>query len=729
MKLLAHSAQPKKGLPEQSYIDHIHGVVKRVEQNISNMMHYSTIPDNDKINIIVLLSGLWHDLGKLDEENQAVLRGDKKMRHLLINHVDAGVAYLLSIKQMESAFLVLSHHKGLQSLYKELNREKKYIFRDADICDKTNEKLPVYKNLHDIEVGYHINNHNSLNLKDGLTRRLAFSCLVDGDHGDSANYNKPIYETRWEERLKKLDEYVQKQFKTFGETERNILRNEIYYSCRDSIIDSSIYSCDSPVGTGKTTAVMAHLLQAAIKKNLRHIIVVLPYTNIIKQSVEVYREAVVLDGENPEYIVAEHDHQADFSTPECCGVATLWNAPIIVTTAVQFFETIGSNHPSRLRKMHELPGSAIFIDETHAAIPVWLWPQSWVWLKQLRNEWNVHLVLASGTLPRFWNLEDFIQSGETVVELVSDEVRNKAVIFEKNRVLIRNIQPAFSVDEFIDFVLSKIGPRLIIMNTVYSAAFIAKMLLEKGKDVLHLSTALTPKDRAKIIDEVGRRLDNKNNYHDDWLLVGTSCIEAGVDFSFRTAFRENCSFASLIQTGGRINRHGLYDQSELYNFQIINEYVKQHPAFKTSQRVLKELFKEDLFSQMNTTELMTEAMRRELKLDYDDKVEQIQKLENTNQYPEVAKLCKIINTDSRLVVIDEFIVKRLEGGERVSSQELIKNSVQIWISKIGNMGLANIDGYPELYKWYEDGYDSDFLGYMKAIFDLDLFKKEGYAII
>jgi CRISPR-associated endonuclease/helicase Cas3 len=96
---------------------------------------------------------------------------------------------------------------------------------------------------------------------------------------------------------------------------------------------------------------------------------VLPYTNIIKQSVEIYREALVLPEERPEDVVAEHHHQADFEDVSLRQLATLWRAPVIVTTAVQFFETLASHHPARLRKLHELPSSAVFVDETHAAIP------------------------------------------------------------------------------------------------------------------------------------------------------------------------------------------------------------------------------------------------------------------------------------------------------------------------------------------------------------------------
>jgi len=123
-------------------------------------------------------------------------------------------------------------------------------------------------------------------------------------------------------------------------------------------------TCEAPVGTGKTTAVMAHLLRAAQERGLRHIFVVLPFTNIIRQAVKVYRNALVLDGENPEEVVAELHHLADFEAVETRHMAALWRAPIIVTTAVQFFETLAGNHPARLRKLHELPGSAVFVTKS-----------------------------------------------------------------------------------------------------------------------------------------------------------------------------------------------------------------------------------------------------------------------------------------------------------------------------------------------------------------------------
>jgi len=213
-------------------------------------------------------------------------------------------------------------------------------------------------------------------------------------------------------------------------------RRAVYEQCCRAEPESRIISCDAAVGSGKTTAVMAYLLRAAEREKLRHILVVLPFTNIIQQSVDVYRKALVLPGENPDEVVAEVHHRAEFQNPDLREMSVLWDAPITVTTAVQFFETLAASKPSHLRKLHELAGSAIFIDEAHAAIPIWLWPQTWLWLKELASEWGCHFVLASGSLAKFWENRDFMQAPETIPELLGPGIRAKLAAVEERRIQI-----------------------------------------------------------------------------------------------------------------------------------------------------------------------------------------------------------------------------------------------------------------------------------------------------
>ena len=326
MEPLAHSARPNFGISEQSYYDHVDSVIYNSTIFAKKILEYEE-EDCSSFLETVRLAACLHDLGKLDDKNQKILQMGNKQR-LPVNHVDAGTARLVEFNHLESAMLVYEHHKGLCSIPAEVIRKELFL-RDQSISELTNQRLDTYVNEHESIIKTQIGKAEPKRTRwSGLTRRLALSCLVDADHGNTARHyggEKCIEpgENRWEERLQALDAYVEHLFQQDASSERNQQRKKIYNACRNADVDSQIQACDSPVGTGKTTAVMAHLLQVAIAKGLHHIIVVLPYTNIIKQSVEIYRRSLVLPSEDPEKIVAEHHHQADFSDIESRQMATL----------------------------------------------------------------------------------------------------------------------------------------------------------------------------------------------------------------------------------------------------------------------------------------------------------------------------------------------------------------------------------------------------------------------
>ena len=181
--------------------------------------------------------------------------------------------------------------------------------------------------------------------------RIGLSCLVDADHFDTArNYRtetaSPEVPLRPMDRLALLDAHV-KFLGASSKSDRNAVRAAVYETCRNAKVGGGLIACDSPVGTGKTTAIMVHLLRTASEKlpQLRRIFIVLPFTNIIDQSVDVYRRALVGLGENSDEVVAAHYHRAEFANIELRQHTYRWNAPIIVTTAVQFFQTLASNRP------------------------------------------------------------------------------------------------------------------------------------------------------------------------------------------------------------------------------------------------------------------------------------------------------------------------------------------------------------------------------------------------
>lgn len=745
MELLAHSAKIDKGIPAQSYAEHISNARQKAFEKAQRAGGFA--PDlKELLSQVTTLAAEYHDMGKVDDNNQAVLAGRKKSKKLPINHVDSGVAHLWQLGKNNfpaffAATVSYAHHIGLQSKAKEDIRGTQ-AYRDEKLIEYTAEHLSGYLEQHRAVIDEWQNQ-----IKPSLPKleqmalflRFALSCLADADHGDTArHYGEPqvsqSYELKAAARLAALDHYVTGLAKNKPNDLRTQLRNSVYEACKEASTEPSLYACDSPVGTGKTTAVMAHLLNAAQAKGLQRIFVVLPFTNIIDQSVETYRKALVLADEvweqlneesNPsstplstllstatkvsEQIVAAHHHKTDFSSPESRQYTYLWQAPIVVTTAVQFFETLASNQPAALRKLHQLAGSAIFIDEAHAALPSHLWPQAWQWLTQLSNYWGCHIVLASGSLTRFWELEDFVNPIVRLPELIKQEIRQQCLQLEQARVKPETRQETLNLADLAGWVFGETGPRLLILNTVQSAAVTAQYIAEhytKAK-VEHLSTALTPLDRNKTLEKVKARL--KDRQDNDWVLVATSCVEAGVDLSFKIGFRERCSLVSFLQTAGRINRENLETDATIWDFSLrFEEGLKRHPAFDDSVRILGELFESDEVS----PEFCCEALKREIRQGMSHEIlGKLKKAEKNLDFPEVEQLFKVIDSYTITVLVDGDTIKRLKDWQTVTRDEIQKNSVQIWSYKKEDWGLTEIPNHPGLF--YGLDYDN-FIGYMKG---------------
>ena len=712
---LAHSA--RKNYPPQTYEAHVRGVCERAGKYAAEAECYS-VKANGILSAIVRDSALLHDLGKLEERNQSVLREQsRRRRHLPVDHTDAGSAALQKMGSGCAAMLVYSHHQGLPDLSTEFAARGCSIFRNgnAEVRAETDAALPALLRQH--EALFPRKPNKEVQAYDGdpaVFLRMALSCLADADHGDTAaafgQTEKAMPELRPQERLAALDHYVSK----FGETdERSSLRRELYQSCRSAEAHSGFSVCGSPVGSGKTTAVMAHLLEQACKRNARRIFVVLPYTSIIRQSVDIYRKALVLPGETPEDVVAELHSRADFEDIETRYLTALWRAPIVVTTAVAFFETLSSHNPAALRRLHELPGSLIFVDEAHSALPLRLLPLAWHWMNVLSDEWSCYWVLASGSLVRYWELQPL--SGLSmprpeIAELVRPDLQRELSRYESSRITFRWREKPIGRKELAEWVQEAPGPRLLILNTVQSAAVIAAdMAAEFGQThVEHLSTALTPEDSGNTIDRIRRRLADPDDA--DWTLVATSCVEAGVDFSFRTGFREISSLLSLLQAAGRVNRHGRNTEAVMWSFSLQDDsMLPKNPALDVSAAVLRSYFQKRL---PITPELSTRSMQDELVRDDScmSAICDFAELEAAQQFRTLAQKFRIIDHKTVLAVPDDSMVSAIaEGG--ASWQELQRHAVSVRKEKIVLWHLREIaDG---IYQWTL-GYDS-FLGYMHGV--------------
>lgn len=733
----AHSETRNR--PAQYYQDHVEGVMRRAAMNMEAMrplVELAKLSEEQEgrektpwqlYHDYVVEAARYHDLGKLLDENQEVLSGGKRLPCLPKEHRSPGIRFLKGEKTLTPpALLVYAHHQpGLPNLLQEKTK-----CRGASLWLETEEKeeaeraedvtLCLKRHAEALRVEVPKGSGSGMSkIQKPLDYRILLSALVDADYADTASQSRCVLPRRWEERIKSLDRYVEDLSRKSSnpDDERNVLRSEFYKHCQKAAVDHKLEYCDAPVGTGKTTSVMAHMLLAAKQYNLRHIFVVLPYTSIISQTVEVLRRALVLEGETPASIVAEHHHQADFDGPLSRHLATTWEAPIIVTTAVQFFETLASNQPAKLRKLHQLPGSAVFIDESHAALPQKFLPLAWRWITDLTERWGCRFCLGSGTSFRFWETERFMSESKAQVQpLLSAELSQKMSQMENARV-VRNIEkkhvPRYgSIPELAGEIERSEGPRLVVLNTVAMAAALAAYLKQQKRDVLHLSTALTPNDREVIIQQIKDRLKSKEASSQDWTLVATSCVECGMDFSFRNGFCEMRSLSSYLQLGGRISRNGEYRTAELVCFTLKGNHQSYNPAIQGSREALLKQINEGRLAGVSITDAMTENFRIEWSESGVDKdSEALCKYERRSCYPEVSENFRVVGDETTTVLVEPGLIERVSRGDMISSQELVRGSVNVRAKVLEKLTLEVIQ---ELHILSPGQYDP-FLGVMKNL--------------
>lgn len=729
---LARSVASEHAQP-QSYLEHVWHVLVRGRCYLRKVLLYATGWDAEAVRRVYELAAEYHDLGKLDDENQRILAlpWNKRAARLPLPHADAGVAYLMSREANQSMLLVFAHHAGLPD-YNEMGSGIR-DWRNAKVKERVNQMLPAYLIRHESIVRSNITTKTPPQdpaLKP-LDFRVLFSCLTHADHGDAARasheepqWSKPP-KLRAAERGAALRRYVDKLALVGGDSRRNRLRAAFFTDCSEGQQENAITFCDAPVGTGKTTAVMANLLSTAARRKLRRVFIILPFTNIITQSVKVYRKALVLPGERGEDVVAEIHHRADFGDMASRKLTALWDAPVVITTAVAFFETLASATPSTLRRLQNLPGSAIFLDEAHAMLPVKLLPLAWQWIQHAASAWSCYWVLASGSLCHFWKLEEFSDSHIQLQNILPNERQKILHGFESKRVCYRYNTDSMGLDDFAAWLKQLEGPVIVVLNTVHTAAAAAKAaenVFGEG-NVLHLSTSLAPKDRESTLERVRARL--KDNGHTKWCLIATSCVEAGVDLSFRTGVRECASLLSLLQLAGRVNRNAEYGKTDVWTVTLNgnSSNVVKHPAFNISSCILKEFFSS---GREISPDLCTEAMQREIR-ESAGISQELAKQEGIYAFKTVEKEFRVIDDDAQLAVVDSELIQRLRNFEDISWREIQSGSVRVREKIITKLAIEESRRYPGVWLW-EAEY-SPFLGYMEAVLKLDKIASDGFAII
>jgi len=696
----ARSPRKPGDLP-QPYALHIQNVVEGALKRLRDAGN-KNVTDEERLR----LAALFHDLGKLMNENQAVLSSGKRLDSLPLPHEEASVAALLAGGGNDPvpAILAWGHHRGLPDIPAEALDENPFRRKcDPALRTRIDRELPALLVRHEANGLPGLKGFSSNTFLKSISLRILLSCLVDADRTDAAEWDfgpaaVSAPELRAEERLALLEKRIAALNEaTEGDsavTQRNRLRNSLFQAAKNAG-NPGIACLSAPVGSGKTYAVTAHLLSVAEKDKLRRIFVVAPYTNLIDQTVKDLRDILTLPGEDAEEVVSACHHRVEFDDPVLQRYSSDWRAPIVVTTAVNFFETLAAANATGLRKLHQVPRSGIFVDEAHAAMPVWYWKQAWVWVKVLAKDWGCRFVLGSGTLVRFWEMKALnlkIPEGG-VPELAPEEVCEDLRRYEAGRIEVRSRSELMDEQEFAEWALSLTRPSIFVFNTVNNAARAAFEFQEKlgTGQVEHLSTALAPKDRGVTIERVKARLKSPSDQN--WVLCATSCVEAGLDFSFRSGGREAASLASLLQTNGRINRNGEYGhEAEIWSFTLKRKGAESgfssNPCFEESAKVLERMLKNRKVS----PDLATLAIEEELAQSVGQNsakelIESVMQSESAKQYPQVEKLFRLIRTRSLTVIVDPGLIDRLERREWILPREIQQGSVSIFAGEEAEVPL------------------------------------------
>lgn len=623
---------------DQSLVNHLRGVADYAAQFAS----FFDACEHGR------LAGLLHDLGKAEDKFQkriALAReGVKESKELKEPHAHHGADLILQQDPERGgpvwpvAFAINGHHAGLHNrsdLQKRRNYRDKALAAEERLSEHPDwngtvwpvksfgENLPEW--LEQLPFTTLQEKHVKMLAVDLYTRFL-FSALVDADRLDTekqAIETKDNFNMRHNWRFgeaalagrdapEKLLRLLEKGIRIRREKAQSEEASTDVLEVRETVLEACILSAEKPrgvftltvpTGGGKTLASVNFALKHIAHQNkeetdsynkLRRIIVVIPYLNIIHQTVKELKEIFQHDEKDP--VVLEHHSQAkdpetptgkkaengdtdDYSQKRTLRqlAAENWDAPIVVTTSVQFFDSIFSRRPSDSRKLHNIAQSVIIFDEVQTLPPLLMQPILDV-LGELTNtdrRYGCSLVLCTATQPALLKSDDLpfgFENAQSIVEFPEKlfhrlkrttypELESKAEI------------PQRTWKELKSEVFKALGHQgLVVVNTRHQARTLFNELRKfetHQEAVFHLSTWMTPAHRLEVLDEVRRRLDTKQ----PCFLVSTQCIEAGVDVDFPAVWRALGPYDSIVQAAGRCNRNGRLrpDEAQVHVFQTEDE--------------------------------------------------------------------------------------------------------------------------------------------------------------
>jgi CRISPR-associated endonuclease/helicase Cas3 len=517
------------------------------------------------------VAGLWHDLGKYSADFQRRIKsvsGFDPEAHLegqvgRVDHSTAGAQHAIAQFKLPGrilAYLIAGHHAGLPDWHTSDTGGAALVARLADYnhLDRAlRQPIPTEILNQPMPTG------PLLGKADGfaLWVRMLFSCLVDADFLDTEAFmdagksKQRVSKLTVEDLLPHFNAHM-KQFSGIPATTVNQVRADVLRQCRDKAREApGIFSLTVPTGGGKTLSSLAFALEHCALHRKRRIIYAIPYTSIIEQTANIFREIF------SEAVVEHHSNiDPDVETAKSRLATENWDAPLIVTTNVQFFESLFAAKTSRCRKLHNMVNSVVVLDEAQLLPPEFLQPILDV-MNLLTRHYGVTFVLSTATQPALGTLQSFqrtIRGLDNVREIIS----NPDDLYRDLERVSVTLPQDFHAGQDWDDIAHQVQRHPSILVVVNSRADARELHRRMPKETLHLSALMCGEHRSRVIADIKNRLLAGEATR----VVSTQLVEAGVDLDFPVVFRALAGLDSLAQAAGRCNREGKLERGQVIVF-------------------------------------------------------------------------------------------------------------------------------------------------------------------
>lgn len=654
--------------------------------------------------------GLLHDIGKCSPAGQKRMYGLSNDR---VEHAAAGAEILASNRSRDQmgyllSYCIAGHHTGLPdggvdtdtedrpTLCAKLKRQKQRQ-RDyapfEEVIEHKSATVPPFSLVY---------KRDNAGFSHAFRTRMLFSCLVDADFLDTESFmNQTPLRRGIGDPLTVLNERLQKKLTSFGTPDNLVAekRNQVQQDCLFAAeCPRGLFTLTVPTGGGKTLSSLAFALKHAIQNDLRRVIYVIPYTSIIDQTAGVFRSVV---GEEN---VLEHHHNVSYEStderdtdPRSLATEN-WDAPVIVTTNVQFFESLFANRTSRCRKLHNIANSVIIFDEAQMLPQELLIPCVRAIEELVRNH-RCTAVLCSATQPA---LRRYFDPSVNIREICSD---HEALYQALRRVRFENAKQLD--DAALIARLNQHSQALCIVNTKLQAQTLFRGLSGEGN--YHLSTFMTPAHRKRILKEIRDLLDLNRSDHPPCRVISTSLIEAGVDVDFPVVYREEAGLDSAIQAAGRCNREGRRnaEDSVVFLFEPEERYQnKRPPSLKLPVEVTRIVVQQ--FPDISAPDAIFSYFTRLFSFRGDalDQKKIIQQINNgvasglSIPFAKVAEEFRVIESPTRLVLIPNDFEEKDQQG-RIEMQRIVatlRSTDMRSKSLLRKAGLHAVSVYPKQFE-------------------------------